>query len=437
MENKKQWQTVVIVGAQWGDEGKGKVVDYYAAKTDYVVRFQGGNNAGHTIVSGGRVHKLHLLPSGVLHSRNTIIIGNGVVIDPKVLLEELGRLKRIKINPKLLISDRAHIIFPFHNLLDEIGEKQQDKKHLAALSTKRGIWPTYADKAGRVGIRMADLISPKVFKKKFDLLFDLHQKQMLQIYHHVVKLNKQKVYQQYQAYGRKLRKYVSDVSLELDLAHKKKKKILFEGAQGAMLDVDHGLYPYTTSSNTSAGAVATGAGFAPQKIDQVIGVVKAYLSRVGGGYLPTELHDNLGNLIREVGQEYGTTTGRPRRIGWLDLVQLRLAKRINGLDALAITKIDILNNLDEIKVCIAYKVGRKLIKEMPADLEVYEKCLPVYKIFRGWNDVRRRTSHVTRYTSYKSLPLNMRKYLSFIEKELGVPVELVSVGADRRATIIK
>ena len=434
---KKQWQTVVIVGAQWGDEGKGKVVDYYASKTDYVVRFQGGNNAGHTIVYNGRVHKLHLLPSGVLHSRNTVVIGNGVVIDPKVLLAELARLKRIKISPKLLISDRAHIIFPFHNLLDEIGEKHQDKKHLAALSTKRGIWPTYADKAGRIGVRMADLISPEIFKRKFDLLFDLHQKQMLRIYHQAIKLNKREMYLQYQAYGQKLKKYVGDVSLELDRAYQKKKKILFEGAQGAMLDVDHGLYPYTTSSNTSAGAVATGAGFAPQKIDKVIGVVKAYLSRVGGGYLPSELHHNLGNLIREAGQEYGTTTGRPRRIGWLDLVQLRLAKRINGLDSLAITKIDVLNNLDEIKVCAAYKVGRRLIKEMPADLAVYEKCRPVYKVFPGWNNEGQTASCVTHRASYKSLPLNMRKYLSFIEKELGVPVELVSVGADRRATIIK
>src|SRR3989344_7391662 len=335
---KNNWQTLVIVGAQWGDEGKGKVTDYYGSQADFVVRFQGGNNAGHTICHKGRTHKLHLLPSGVLHKKSTIVIGNGVVIDPKVLLDELSQLKKIKIVPRLLISERAHIIFPFHVCLDSAGEKLQAKKQLAALSTNRGIWPTYADKAARVGIRLVDLINPLVFKKKFDLLFELQRKKLSAIYKSKIKLDKRKIYHEYQGYAKKLKKYASDVSLKLDRAYHRGRKILFEGGQGAMLDIDHGSYPYTTSSNTTSGGVGPGVGFAPHKIDKVIGVVKAYLSRVGGGYLPTELKNGLGDLIREKGSEYGTTTGRARRIGWLDLAQLRLAKRITGLDSMAISK---------------------------------------------------------------------------------------------------
>lgn len=437
MLKQKHWQTLVIVGAQWGDEGKGKVTDYYASGTDYVVRFQGGNNAGHTIVHKGVIHKLHLLPSGVLHQKNRVVIANGVVIDPAVLLFELGELSKLGIMPKLLISERAHVIFPFHVALDSAGEKFRAKKQLAALSTNRGIWPTYADKAARVGIRMVDLINPKVFKKKFDLLFEIQKKKLSAIYQSKITLNKQKIFKEYQAYAVQLKKYVGDVSLELNQAYGLGKKILFEGAQGAMLDVDHGLYPYTTSSNTTVGGVATGAGFSPHKIDKVIGVVKAYVSRVGGGYLPTELKGDLGNHLREKGGEYGTTTGRARRIGWLDLVQLRMAKRINGLDFLAITKIDILNGLKEIKVCTAYKADNKIIKEMPADLTVYEKCVPVYRTFKGWIIEEQKTKNKKQKLSYGILPVNMRKYLEFIEKELGVPIEMVSVGAERKATILK
>ena len=431
MRNNKDWQTLVIVGAQWGDEGKGKVTDYYAKNTDYVVRFQGGNNAGHTIVHQGVTHKLHLLPSGVLHKKSRIVIGNGVVIDPAVLLFELKKLSQLGIRPKLLISERAHVIFPFHVALDSAGEKLQAKKQLAALSTNRGIWPTYADKAARVGVRMVDLINPQVFKKKFDLLFEIQKKKLSAIYQSKIRLKKRRIFKEYQAYAAQLKKYVGDVSWELNRAYKNKKKILFEGAQGAMLDVDHGLYPYTTSSNTTVGGVLTGVGLAPQKIDKVMGVVKAYLSRVGGGYLPTELKDGLGDGIREKGVEYGTTTGRARRIGWLDLVQLRLAVRVNGLNALAITKIDVLNGLKEIKVCTAYKAGHKIIKEMPADLSIYEKCQPIFKTFVGWS------SDKLQATSYKLLPINMRKYLEFIEKELGVKIEMVSIGPERQATIIK
>ena len=427
---KKNWQTVVIVGAQWGDEGKGKVTDYYGSRTNYVVRFQGGNNAGHTIVHKNKVHKLHLLPSGVLHSRNKIVISNGVVIDPRVLLAELKQLEKINIKPKLLISERAHIIFPFNVLMDEVSEGEAIKKNLSALSTKRGIWPTYSNKAARVGMRMVDMVNPQVFKKKFDLLFSLQQKKLSTLYNHRAKLNKQKIFKEYQAYAKILKKNVMDVSLELDQALSKGQRILFEGAQGAMLDVDHGVYPFTTSSNTIAGAVCAGCGVSPHKIDKIIGIVKAYLSRVGGGPLPSELKNATGDKIRKIGGEYGTTTGRPRRIGWLDLVQLRLAARINGFDSLAITKIDVLNNLKEVKICTGYKVGNKVIKEMPADLTVYEKCKPVLKTFKGWEAKKS-------VKNYKQLPVNMRKYLEFIEKELRAPIEIVSVGPERNATILK
>jgi len=422
-------QVVVIVGAQWGDEGKGKVTDFYGGKANYIVRFQGGNNAGHTIAHNGQTHKLHLLPSGVLHKNAKIIIGNGVVIDPKVLFAELAQLQKINIKPKLLVSDRAHVIFPFHNLVDEASEGYQKTQNLAAGSTKRGISPTYGDKASRVGIRTIDLINAKIFKKKFDLLFNLQQKKLNSLYGNDIKLDKAKIFQDYTNYAKKLKPYLADISLELNNAYNKGKKILFEGAQAAMLDVDHGLYPYTTSSNTFAFAIGAGAGLAPQKIDKVIGVVKAYLSRVGDGYLPTELKNKLGDEIREVGKEYGTTTGRPRRMGWVDLVQLRLAARINSLDSIAITKIDCLNNLDEIKICTAYKVNGKIIKEMPADLNIYEKCQPIYKTFRGWNVT-------TQPKTYSDLPVNMRKYLEFIEKDLNVPIEIISIGPARNETIL-
>lgn len=426
----KNSQTVAIVGAQWGDEGKGKVTDFYGAKTDYVVRYQGGNNAGHTLVVNGQTHKLHLLPSGVLHTNNKVVIGNGVVLDPKVLLKELKQLAKANIKPELLISDRVHIIFPFHNLLDAAMEIYQGKNKLSAESTKRGIGPAYADKAARLGIRMIDLLNPEIFKTKFDLLFDLAFKKLTKVYNTEPDLNKAQIFQEYLDYGQKLKNYVCDVSVELNQAYAQGKKIMFEGAQGAMLDLDHGIYPYTTSSSTFSGGIAPGAGLSAQKIHKVIGVVKAYISRVGGGYLPTELKNDLGDKIREVGQEYGTTTGRPRRIGFLDLVQLKLAIRINGMDSIAITKIDCLDNLAEIKICTTYKAGDKILSEVPADLSLYEKCEPIYQSFPGWGDCKKARA-------YKDLPENLKKYLAFIEQELKIPVEIVSVGPGREETIVK
>ncbi len=427
---KNNWQTVVVLGAQWGDEGKGKVTDYYASQTHYVVRFQGGNNAGHTIVHNNETYKLHLLPSGVLHSRNKIVIANGVVIDPEVLLDEMAKLKKVGKKVNLLISERAHLIFDMHKMLDMASEKVQKKHKLDAMSTHRGIWPVYSDKTGRIGIRMVDLINPTVFKKKFDLLFEIEKKKLERVYGYKGKLNKQEIFKKYVNYGKQLKKYVVDTSYILNKAIDEKKKILFEGAQGVMLDLDFGVYPYTTSSNTTVGAVGTGAGVSPRKLDRVIGVCKAYLSRVGGGVLPTELTDKTGDKIREIGGEYGTTTGRPRRVGWLDLVQLKMAVRINGLTSLAITKTDVLNNFPIIKVCTGYKVGNKVIKEMPADLSIYEKAKPIYKTFKGWGEL-------VKVKIYKKLPINLRKYLEYIENEVHVPIEIVSVGAERKATIIK
>jgi len=428
---KKHWQTVVVVGAQWGDEGKGKVTDYYARETDYVVRFQGGNNAGHTIVHGDQTLKLHLLPSGVLHKRNTVVIGNGVVVDIPVLLNELSELKQAGIKPKLLLSERAHVILPFHIQMDAESDTAMAKKKLSALSTKRGIWPTYADKMGRVGIRVVDLMNKEVFRKRFYLLFDIQKKKLQALYSNGKNLHKQKIFNECLILAQKIKPLVADVSLELNHAYERGNKILFEGAQGAMLDVDHGLYPYTTSSNTISGAVCSGVGFAPQKIDRVIGVVKAYVSRVGGGYLPTELTDNTGDLIREVGAEYGTTTGRPRRIAWLDLVQLRHAARINGLTSLAITKIDVLDVVSEIKVCVAYSYRGKRLTELPADISVYEQCKPVYKVLKGW------PAHYKKVRQYNKLPVAMKNYLRFIEQEVRVSIEMVSIGPERNETIIK
>ncbi|PIR97447.1 MAG: adenylosuccinate synthase [Candidatus Doudnabacteria bacterium CG10_big_fil_rev_8_21_14_0_10_41_10] len=427
---KTGWQSIVILGAQWGDEGKGKVTDYYGSTSDYVVRFQGGNNAGHTVVVAGKVFKLHLLPSGVLHKNNTIVIGNGVVIDPAVLLSEIKNLEKEGHTFRLKVSDRAHIIFPFHVSLDGLSDAYKAKKNLSALSTKRGISPTYADKYERIGIRIVDFVNPVIFKKRLSLLIDLKTKQLSGVYGSKVKINSKKIASDYKKYARELKKYITDTSLLVDTALKSGKKVIFEGAQGMQLDVDHGVYPYTTSSNTTVGAVLTGVGVGPKHISKVIGVVKAYLSRVGGGPLPTELKDETGDHIREAGGEYGTTTGRPRRIGWLDLVQLRQSVRINGLDSIAITKIDVMDNLKAVKVCTGYKYKGKVLKEMPADLTVYENCKPIFKSFPGWK------SGYGKAKKFSQLPVNMRRYVKFVEDNIGIKAEMISIGADREKTVI-
>lgn len=428
----KNWQILVIVGCQWGDEGKGKFVDYFAKQADYIVRFQGGNNAGHTVVRQGKQFKFHLIPSGVLYPGKKLILGSGTIIDPKVLLNEIAQLKKQGIRPRLLISEKAHVILPIHIAVDALYDEIKGK--LAAGSTKRGIAPCYGDKYLRRGIRMVDFINPQIFKKKLNLIYKIYQ----ELY--TAKINKMlikkiQVYKEYNLYAQKLKPRVKNIEVELNQAINNKKKIIFETAMGMMLDIDHGSYPHTTSSNTTVGAVGTGAGIPPQKIDKVLGITKAYLSRVGVSPLPTEIKSQLAKQIRKAGAEYGTTTGRPRRIGWLDLTSVRLAKMINGLNSLAITKLDVLDGLAEIKICSHYIYQHKKFLLPPAQSEKLAQCQPVYKSFKGWKKFTAQEWQQMINQGYSSLPKKIKEYLNFIEEQIGLPIELISVGADRKQTI--
>ncbi len=429
----KKSNALMVIGAQWGDEGKGKISDYLTRGVDYVVRFQGGNNAGHTLVVDGEVYKLHLIPSGALYKDKRIVLGNGMVIDPEVLLSEIDNFESRGIKLNMLISERAHVIFPFHIIMD--GMIDEYKGTLAAGTTRRGIGPAYADKAERSGIRIIDLMNRSVFEEKFDQLFDLKKNTLRLLYKQKIHLNKNEVFEMYWKYGQRLKPYVGDVSLEVNNAIDAGKKILFEGAQGTMLDNDHGAYPHTTSSNTIAGAACVGVGVGPNKIDEIIGVVKAYLSRVGSGPVPTEAKGKIGNYLRERGQEYGTTTGRPRRCGWVDLVQLRYACRINGFTSLAITKIDVLGGLKKIPIATKYKYKNSFITELPADLNLQRLCRPVYKELPGWKDLTDADFQAIISSGYKALPPKMKEYMKFIADQSNTPISIVSVGADRKATI--
>ena len=420
-----------IVGAQWGDEGKGKITDFFAGQSDYVVRFHGGNNAGHTVIVDGKTFKLHLIPSGVIYGEPLSVIGNGVVVDPKALIDEIKYLKEKGINPKLMVSDRAHVIMPYHIALD--GALSDHQKDLAAGSTNRGIAPVYADKMYRNGIRMIDLLEPSVFNEKLDKGFNFNKGLIENALGKMLNYTKEEIYNTYIEYGKILKPYISDVSVELFDAYKNGKNILFEGAQGMSLDVDHGIYPYTTSSNTAAGHVSIGTGVSFKTIDRVIGVVKAYLSRVGESPLPTELQNDTGDLIRENGGEYGTTTGRPRRIGWLDLVQVRQAVRVNGLTEIALTKLDVLSNIDEILVCNAYKIGNRDVFEMPASLTDYRNANPIYDKLKGWGDIPDNIWD----KGFDQLPIEIKDYISFIEERIDCKVTILSVGPQRHETIIR
>ncbi|QLJ53048.1 MAG: Adenylosuccinate synthetase [Candidatus Fermentimicrarchaeum limneticum] len=423
---------VVIVGTQWGDEGKGKVVDYYADKADIVVRFSGGNNAGHTVVVKGKKYAFHLMPCGALRGKQ-LIIGNGVVVDPKVLIEEIDMLKREGITPKLLISERAHVIFPYHRTLDEAEE--QFKGKMKAGTTKRGIGPCYEDKAGRFGLRMCDLITKEVFKEKIEHLFTLKEKQ-IQMYGSKFDFTKEQLLQEYNAYGEKLKDYVCDANLELNNAIDAGKKVLFEGTQGTMLDIDHGAYPVGTSCNVTAGAACTGAGVSPTKINAVVGLTKAYVSRVGVGPLPTELLDETGEYIRKKGAEFGTTTGRPRRVGWLDIPALRYACRVNGISGLAITKLDVLGGLEKVKICTAYNISKKATSEVPPSCELLEQCKPVYKEMKGWQEFEVGKAEEVAKKGYDALPKELKDYVAEVSKLSSTPVYLVSIGPGREETII-
>ena len=420
-----------IVGAQWGDEGKGKVTDFFAGESDYVVRFHGGNNAGHTVIVDGNTFKLHLIPSGVVYGSPVSIIGNGVVVDPNALLNEIAYVKEKGIEPKLLVSDRAHVIMPYHIVLD--GALSGHQGSLAAGSTRRGIAPVYADKMFRNGIRMVDLLEPDVFREKLEKGYAFAKGLIEKSLGQILEITIDEIFDTYLDYGEKLKTYICDTSVELYKAHKAGKIILFEGAQGISLDVDHGVYPFTTSSNTAAGHISTGTGVSFRDIDRIIGVVKAYLSRVGESPLPTEIHGDEANSLREKGGEYGTTTGRPRRVGWLDLVQVRQAVRVNGLTEIALTKLDVLNGFNKLPVCVAYDVGGDQIKEMPASLTHYRKAQPIYEILPGWGDL----SENIWDKGYDALPQTLKDYIDFIEQEVDCPVKIVSVGPQRHETIIR
>jgi adenylosuccinate synthase len=420
--------TRVVIGTQWGDEGTGKYIDMLAKSSDIVVRFSGGNNAGHTIVANGVKYSLHLIPSGILHEDKTCIIGNGVVVDPKVLLSEMKDLNDKGVSTdKLLISDRAHVIMPYHKLLDELQEKFRGANSIG--TTKRGIGPCYSDKTDRSGIRMCDLIDEDEFVKKVKENLEIKNLIIEKVYQGE-KLNEDEVISEYLEYGRRLKKHVCDVNSLLFDALSEKKNILFEGAQATFLDLDFGTYPYVTSSNPIAGGVCTGAGIGPIYIDEIYGVLKAYTSRVGAGPFPTEQDNEIGDTIRELGFEYGTTTKRPRRCGWLDAVMIRYAARVNGLTGLAINHVDTIGKLKNIKLCVAYKKDGNIIKNFPASLKELERCTPVYEEFEGWPD-----ADISNAKTFEELPANAKRYLKRIEEIVGVEIKLIGVGKEREQTI--
>ena len=427
----KRSKITAVVGAQWGDEGKGKITDFFACDSHYVVRFHGGNNAGHTVIVNGNTFKLHLIPSGIIYGEPMSIIGNGVVVDPKALLDEIAYVKEKGIDPKLMVSDRAHVIMPYHIVLDSALSAHQGV--LAAGSTNRGIAPVYADKMFRNGIRMIDLLEPQVFQEKLEKGYAFAKGLIEKSLEQSLDITVNEIFDTYVAYGKALAPYICDTSIELYSAHKAGKSILFEGAQGISLDVDHGIYPYTTSSNTAAGHISTGTGVSFRDIDRIIGVVKAYLSRVGESPLPSEIHGDEADALREKGGEYGTTTGRPRRVGWLDLVQVRQAVRVNGLTEIALTKLDILNGFESLPVCVGYDVDGRILKEMPASLIQYRKAKPVYRTLQGWDNLPENIWD----EGYDALPQPLKDYINFIEHEVDCPVKIVSVGPQRHETIIR
>ncbi|MCX7943244.1 MAG: adenylosuccinate synthase [Deltaproteobacteria bacterium] len=420
---------VVVVGMQWGDEGKGKIVDMLSEFSDIIVRFQGGNNAGHTIVANGRKVVLHLIPSGVLHEHKKCYIGNGVVIDPKVLLDEISFLKESGFldKNKLFISPYAHVIMPYHRLLDSLREEGSDKDCIG--TTRRGIGPCYEDKAARLGIRIIDLFDREYLRRKIE--FKLKEINTLIVYLYKERpLDASKIADEYFAYGEKIKEYVTDVSKSIYDDIKRGKHCLFEGAQGTLLDIDLGTYPFVTSSNTLAPSIFTGTGIGITKVDEVIGITKAYVTRVGKGPFPTELLGEEGDILRNIGKEYGATTGRPRRCGYLDIVALRYAIRINGITSLAITKLDVLSVLRSIKICTAYDYNGERITEFPSDVNVLSKCKPIYEEFKGFG------SSIKNARDISELPVEARDYLNAIQVFLDVPIIMISVGENREETIV-
>ncbi|MED3661633.1 adenylosuccinate synthase [Ureibacillus sp. FSL K6-8385] len=420
--------SVVVVGTQWGDEGKGKITDFLSKKADVIARFSGGDNAGHTIKIGEETYKLHLIPSGIFYKDKISVMGNGMVINPKSLVEELKGLQARGIDTSnLRISNRAHVILPYHIYQDKIEEEARGDKKIG--TTCKGIGPCYQDKIARMGIRIADLLDREVFEQK--LRENLEKKNRLfEKYYEVEGLKFEDIFEEYYNYGQEIKQYVTDTAKVLNDVLDRGGRVLFEGAQGVMLDIDHGTYPFVTSSNPVAGGVTTGTGIGPSHVSRVVGVCKAYTSRVGDGPFPTELFDEIGHQIREVGREYGTTTGRPRRVGWFDAVVVRHSRRVSGITDLALNSIDVLTGLETVKICTAYKYKDQILTEYPANLHVLEECEPVYEELPGW------TEDITGVRSFDELPENAQNYINRIVELTGIPLMTFSVGPAREQTNI-
>ena len=425
---KRIMTSVVVVGTQWGDEGKGKITDFLSANAEVIARYQGGDNAGHTIVIDGKKFKLHLIPSGIFFPEKISVIGNGVVINPKSLVKELAYLHEEGVTTdSLRISDRAHVILPYHIELDRLQEESKGDNKIG--TTIKGIGPAYMDKAARVGIRIADLLDRDVFAERLRINLEEKNRQFTKLYD-AEPLSFDDIFEEYYEYGQQIKQYVTDTSVILNDALDNGKRVLFEGAQGVMLDIDQGTYPFVTSSNPVAGGVTIGSGVGPSKIDKVVGVCKAYTSRVGDGPFPTELFDEVGDRIREVGHEYGTTTGRPRRVGWFDSVVMRHSRRVSGITNLSLNSIDVLSGLDTVKICVAYDLDGERIDHYPASLEQLKRCKPIYEELPGWSE------DITGIRHLDELPENARNYVRRIGELVGVRISTFSVGPDRDQTNI-
>jgi adenylosuccinate synthase len=417
---------VVILGAQWGDEGKGKITDYFASQADFVVRFQGGNNAGHTIILDDKILKLHLIPSGVLHSTCKLVIGNGVVINPRVLKNEIEMIQTEGLPLNLAISDRAHLIMPYHVEMDYHLTNFQNE--LAAGSTRSGIAPVYADKLYRHGLRVADLLNKDVFEKRLRKSYDFNRAVIEKVFQQSIKHTFEEILTEFLSYGELIKPYVVNTTELLSNALANQQNIMFEGAQGAALDVDHGLYPYTTSSNTIAGQIEAGSGIGLNQRKRIIGIAKAYLTYVGRGPFPTEMEQELGEKVRRIGQEFGTTTGRARRVGWIDLVQLKNAHQLNQFSELILTKIDVLSGMEKIKLCVGYTLNEKPFNQVPADIEDFRQLVPVYETLPGWGSLPEQLQ-------VDEVPKPLLNFIQKIEEEVGTRVSLISYGPDRNQTL--
>jgi adenylosuccinate synthase len=422
-------KTAVVIGAQWGDEGKGKIVDMYSQQADMVMRYQGGHNAGHTVWVNGKKYVLHLVPSGIIHKDTVNIIGNGVVVDPQALIDEMNELKKhgIDFSGRLFISDRAHIIMPYHSTFDRRKEELKGDKKIG--TTGRGIGPCYSEKISRSGLRAGDLLDESSVRE----IIKNHASELNPLAEHVYSLpplDVEGITAQYVEYGKILAPYIANTAVMVNSSADKGEKIMLEGAQGTMLDIDFGTYPFVTSSNGSAGGACCGTGLSPRKINNIVGVAKAYCTRVGSGPFPTELLDDMGEKLRQNGGEFGATTGRPRRCGWQDLVALKYSCMINGFSHIALTKLDVLSGIDELKICVAYEIGGKTVTEFPSDIKSFENLTPVYKTFKGWQE------DITGAKTIAQLPQAAQEYIKFITEFVGVPYCVVSIGTDRNQTIV-